>query len=443
MHEFCRQTTVASYIKVTFVFERSTLKSKPLKLRESIQIYLSMQNSELNIEHIKNLTTQGIACQFLPSCFFGPIIPLLENIPGSEGVILLILLLILILFGCGYGICAAAADKYAAYKGYKNPLFIYSILNIFGLSILYLLWDRNHINRINTRKESLNLFSIRTIFASYFIISILIVTVLLIATFILTGEVDQDYIQNNKNFIAFFEITVTILTTWYFIKEFKEATLDYKHILGSLRRINFKLPIGIAIVEFLFVWGINPITLYGLSFVVPEYVEQRLNYEYATTPIGWIFFAITALIYAPIMEELFYRGIIFQKIALKKGFVPGLSISAILFTVMHFRYDVIPLCMMGIIFAILYFKTKQLIVPIICHFTYNLIVVVRRLSNQLFFDTDSTMETTVAVFQQKFLDNLEIYILLLTVSVPYLIYFIYKNYPRNYKVDKLPYFINQ
>ena len=443
MHEFCRQTIVASYIKVTFVFERSTLKSKPLKLKESIQIYLSMQNSELNINQIRNLTIQGIACQFLPLFLFGLIIPQLENIPGSEVIIFLCTVLVLVFFLCGYGICADAANKYAAYKGYRNPLFIYGILSVFGLSILYLLKNKNKVDNVDNNKEALSKFSILSIFASYIVIPMSIIPVAIIFGLILGGLGYEDYYQNNKSFLNFLDLLLRILLACYFYKEFKEATLNYKHILGSLRGINFKLPIGLAIVEYLFVLGINPFTLYGLSFVVPEYVEQRLNYEYATTTIGWIFFAITALIYAPIMEELFYRGIIFQKIALKKGFVPGLSISAILFTVVHFRYDVIPLCMMGIIFAILYFKTKQLIIPIICHFTYNLIVVVRRLSNQLFFDTDSTMETTVAVFQQKFLDNLEIYILLLTISVPYLIYFIYKNYPRNYKVDKLPYFINQ
>ena len=203
-----------------------------------------------------------------------------------------------------------------------------------------------------------------------------------------------------------------IALTWYFIKEFNQAKINYKHILGSLKRINFKLPIGLAIIEYLFASGLNPIILYGLSSIVPKYVENQINQEYATTSISWILLSITALIYAPIMEELFFRGIIFQKLAIKKGFLNALIISAILFAAIHLRFDVIPLFITGFVSVILYFKTKQLATSIIYHFGYNLIVLIRRLYYQLVYNTDPATQTTIAEYQQHFSDRFELYILL-------------------------------
>ncbi|MEM8673384.1 MAG: CPBP family intramembrane glutamic endopeptidase [Cyanobacteria bacterium P01_G01_bin.67] len=402
-----------------------------------------MPNSKITFKEVRNKTITGIAFQFLPLLTINLIFPSIKNIPGSESIVFLYAVFVFILFCLGYGLCAEAIDKYAAYKGYKNPLFILSILNIFSLAILLLLPNRNIINN-RANKDPLERFSIRAIFASYLIIPFMVLApVITILFFFMPPENVELYIQNNKNYSTFSELVTVIALAWYFFKQLKISNIDPKHILGSFEKINFKLPIELAVIKYIFGWGINPISLYGLSFVIPKYVEAQLNYEYATTPISWILFSISALIYAPIMEEIFFRGLIFQKLAIRKGIIQGLSISAILFAAIHFRFDVIPLFIMGIIASLIYFKTKQLATPIIYHFAYNLIVVVRRLFYQLFPDTDPSAKVTIIEYQHHFQDNFELYIIFLAISIPYLSYFIYKNFPRKFTVEKLPYFVNQ
>ena len=193
----------------------------------------------------------------------------------------------------------------------------------------------------------------------------------------------------------------------------------------------------------LFARGFNSITLYGLSFIFSGYVEEQINKVYATSFIGWVCFAIGALLFAPVMEEIIFRGIVFQKLTITQNFRKALLISASLFAIVHFRYDLIPLFITGIILVILYLKTKQLIVPIISHFFYNLIVTVINLHNWLSSPTDTSTQMTIAEYQQHFSDRFELYILFLAISIPYLCYFIYKNYPRNYDIRQLPYFANQ
>ena len=182
--------------------------------------------------------------------------------------------------------------------------------------------------------------------------------------------------------------------------------------------------------------------LYCLSFIVPKYVEDQINKVYATTPWGYVCLAILVLFFAPIMEELFYRGAIFQKLAITRNPTQALIISALLFTVIHFRSDIISLFVIGVTFAILYLKTKQIIVPIISHLVYNLIYLIRSIYWQFFSNVDHSTATTITEFQQDFIDNLEWKILFFAISAPYLCYFIYKNFPRDYDPKRLPYFAN-
>lgn len=401
-----------------------------------------MQEPEKNIKQIRSLTIKGIVWGYLPLFIIGLIIPWLETLP--EAIEILISFTTLISFVYGYIVCGNAADKYAEYKGYKNFFYIYSILNIFGLSFLFLLNNKNKTNHDSSNKTPLENFSISAIVISWFAIPLLFIPLfMLIALWIAGVQGFEEYHQNNENFSEITDIPVLIVISWYFIKEFKKANLNYKHILGSWRRIDFKLPVGLAVIKFLFAWGANNITLYGLSFIIPEYVEHQINKQYATSVFGWICFAIGALIFAPILEELIFRAILFQKLVITKNIHKALIISGMAFAIMHFRYDVIPLFIAGLLYTILYLKTNKLIIPIISHFFYNSIVLSVNLYEQLVSNTESSAQTTIAEFQLQVSDRWELYILLLAISTPYLCYFIYKNYPRHYNVDKLPYFVNQ
>ena len=400
-----------------------------------------MQKSSVNIKEIRNTTIAGITCQFVPY-IVSFIIPLLPNTPGIESIAFLVSTLAFILALFGYGLCWVAADKYAAYKGYKNPFYIYSILNIIGLSFLFLLKNKNQ--HINSDKDPIENFSLSAILISWFAIpSLFTLPFMLIALYIAGVEGFEKYYLENNNLSQISNIFIEVTFVWYVFREFNRTSLNYKAIFGSFKKIDFKLPIGLAVVKFLFVWGFSNITLYGLSFIFPGYIKEQINKVYATSFIGWICFAIGALLFAPVMEEIIYRGIFFQKLTITQNFRKALTISASFFAIMHFRYDVISLLIGGVLYVLLYLKTKQLIIPIISHFFYNSIVTIINLHDWLSSRPNPPAQMTIAEYQQHFSDRWELYILLLAISVPYLCYFIYKNYPRNFNLDKLPYFANQ
>lgn len=402
-----------------------------------------MIDSEISIKHIRKLCIQGINCQFLPVILVGISEPWLGKLPSAvKGSLSLF---ILISFVWGYFICWNLAEKYAQYKGYSKNFGLLGILNIFGLAILFILKNKNTDNHTVANVNPLENFSISAIFISYIAVEILSYPIIVLAM-LLFGNIEFKEIGScleNENFLAIISIPIYIILAWYFWQEINKSKINFQYLIGSLKKVNLILPIGLAIANYFLALGTSSAILYGLSFIVPEYVKEQINQTHVTTPWGYMFFAIAALIFAPIMEELFFRGIIFQKLAIKQNTVKALIISASLFTIVHFRSDIISLFSIGITLAILYLKTKQIIVPIICHFVYNLIVSIELLNWQFFSNTDHSIPETIINFRQEFLDSLGSNILFIALSVPCLGYFFYKNFPRNYDVERLPYFANQ
>ena len=87
---------------------------------------------------------------------------------------------------------------------------------------------------------------------------------------------------------------------------------------------------------------------------------------------------LDVLLFAPILEELFFRYLIINK--LKKHFQWNykyyLLISAFLFAIYHMQLYLIPYMVTGVIYGYLYIKTNDIRTSIVCHFLYNLTVLV-------------------------------------------------------------------
>lgn len=84
---------------------------------------------------------------------------------------------------------------------------------------------------------------------------------------------------------------------------------------------------------------------------------------------------VTSVI-GPILEEIIFRKIIFGTLVPRLGFFLSAIISAIVFAVVHLDFShLLIYTAMGLVFAYLYSKTKQILVPIVAHVMMNTIVV--------------------------------------------------------------------
>jgi len=95
------------------------------------------------------------------------------------------------------------------------------------------------------------------------------------------------------------------------------------------------------------------------------FYELANDYSYLTL--------ITLIILAPILEEIICRGIILKGLLNKYSPIIAILVSSLIFGIMHLNpWQFIGAFGIGIINGWIYWKTKNIVLPIIIHFTNNL-----------------------------------------------------------------------
>lgn len=84
----------------------------------------------------------------------------------------------------------------------------------------------------------------------------------------------------------------------------------------------------------------------------------------------WLFLA--AVIVAPVVEEIFFRGFLFQGFRKRYGWMPALLLSSFIFAAAHLDLaSLIPTFILGIILTYVYHRSNSLWPGIIIHFFIN------------------------------------------------------------------------
>lgn len=253
-----------------------------------------------------------------------------------------------------------------------------------------------------------------------------------------------------KHLIGFSDALVETLATtiwfygiilawmWY---QFKRHGISWKKLTGGLpNNFNWLANIVLLLCLLLFNFGSLFASLGLLSFIFPDFVLSFLNDKQNTDSLSpqlfLIFDTVSAILLAPIVEELLMRGVFLHRFQFKWGIQKAIIIGAIIFAIGH--SNIIGMFMVALIMSILYLKYKTLLVPMFFHAMNNTAVSLLQLSQGGQTDSKSA---TLSDIQSA----LWIGIVLLIISLPVLLQFLIKNWPRkedqkNYLI--LPYFAN-
>jgi membrane protease YdiL (CAAX protease family) len=96
----------------------------------------------------------------------------------------------------------------------------------------------------------------------------------------------------------------------------------------------------------------------------------------ATNSFGVAMLILIVGIGAPIVEEIFYRGLLQRSLERRFGVWTGILGSAVLFGVSHFQLLQLPaLVMFGVVLGVLAQRTGRLAAPIAAHIVFNMTTV--------------------------------------------------------------------
>ena len=86
---------------------------------------------------------------------------------------------------------------------------------------------------------------------------------------------------------------------------------------------------------------------------------------------------LTAILIAPLFEEILFRGVLLPWAVRRAGFWPGIALVSVLFAGMHFHLpSFLPLLLLSVIFCVAYARTRSLLVPIGMHACFNAVTVI-------------------------------------------------------------------
>ncbi|MFA9445019.1 lysostaphin resistance A-like protein [Egicoccus sp. AB-alg6-2] len=162
-------------------------------------------------------------------------------------------------------------------------------------------------------------------------------------------------------------------------------------LLGPLRPSGLHAAYGVVvgIAGFL---GVNAFILAILQFIGPvDPPEQQLLSELTQGGISTFLAIVAAVVMAPLLEEVAFRGVLFQGLKRKVGLWPAALVSGLVFAAVHVEvtqplYSA-GLLTLGVALAWSLHRFGSLIVPIAAHAVFNAISVGLTLLGAEFVDT--------------------------------------------------------
>jgi len=223
------------------------------------------------------------------------------------------------------------------------------------------------------------------------------------------------------------------------------AGIEIKYLVGKVPDRYQWLPlVGLAIASVFFSIGVFRVYYYSLSFFIPFFVEKILTENRNTgilitasksfsPALYYLIFPISTYVISPLVNASLFISIMLHRWAAKWGNITAIIAMCLLWGTLLYKNFIAMIILISSC-AILYVKTRSLLVLIIFLVIRSLCFTIWDLSYSIFFDnqTGSTLEI--------FRSQIQLGVLLFALSAPWVIGFIYKNW--SVLKGPLPYFAN-
>lgn len=165
-----------------------------------------------------------------------------------------------------------------------------------------------------------------------------------------------------------------LLFLGYFI--FALNPVDREGILYE--RKSEEKPLSLAVIPF-FIMGLTTIiyvllleslfpTLYEAFVNAPDILE---GISFSSDPMGFGLLFLSVVVLAPVVEEIVFRGILFNLLNKKRGLLTSMFASSLFFGVLHFQ-TMVPTAVIGFVLCFIYQKTGSLKLSMAGHMFNNL-----------------------------------------------------------------------
>lgn len=227
---------------------------------------------------------------------------------------------------------------------------------------------------------------------------------------------------------------IAFLPFFYFLFKSMDRSMPLRYYLRPGRAsVGWMQIILLALIWVLFSIGMDDLFGYLLSWLAPSYLVDSTSFKIfdsgTTTPVVLLTILLAGIV-APVMEELVFRGLIFQRLIVKIGIVPAILISSLLFGLLHLE-GWLGATIFAILMCILYLQTKNILVPIALHVLNNLVSLILE---YVFRSQEAT--TDISLVREELAWSM-----LFLLTAPWVFRSLRKYWPQG--AVELPYYQNQ
>lgn len=215
---------------------------------------------------------------------------------------------------------------------------------------------------------------LKLLILTFLIPSVFFILLIVLSRFGVLPESFREAIKNEDTLVTSILSGVTVLTEvglmiWLLKKyKLKISDLGIRKFL-VLKAIGYILG---GIVLFLLLVSIAFVLVVMIAPSIDPNQSQDVGFEFGKIGWGlWVSFAFTVIV-IPIIEELYFRGIIFPAITKRFGWIIGIAGSSMVFAVLHGQYNVmIYTFILGCVLCVMYIRLKSILPGIIFHIINN------------------------------------------------------------------------
>jgi uncharacterized protein len=226
--------------------------------------------------------------------------------------------------------------------------------------------------------------------------------------------------------VYIFSMTATCVWAW---RRCQHLQINVSDVIGKLpAKVSWLKIIGLTVLVLAFSLGSGLVLLSLLSYLFPSLVmiftqSSKVEDLAASAALAdKVGLFLVLVVFAPLTEEFLFRGIILNRWSQKWGMAKSLLTSSLFFGFLH--ANPVGLSMFGLVMGLLYLRTQTLWIPVICHTLNNLVVfLVTATSNS---DVERNPDLVLASLRMAGWFGA----LLLAISLPILLLFIKKNFPK-------------
>lgn len=190
------------------------------------------------------------------------------------------------------------------------------------------------------------------------------------------------FIETNGRNDPYFNLFIFLLTTYCLVKYYLSCKQSFVPMLN--RKLSLSIHILIGYLFTSVIWKIIAKLMFHFYGRIEVLNQQILDKRVQENPETIVFHLLLAIIAAPIMEEIIYRGLLLNAIlyisnqfgiSRNKSFTIFLFSTALLFSSAHASNNLLTFLgfsLTGLLLGFLYIISGSLIVPITVHFINNL-----------------------------------------------------------------------